>query len=519
MTPRQPVGSVAYAIRAGDADSVDGVHAADVQAALAELQALKAMFWSLTIEPPQGSGSTSPATGSYGYSVGYSSSEVCAVPASGGWTFDHWEGTAVTGQPATNPITIASGAAGETKTLKAVFVPPWTLTIEAPQGNGSTSLAAGNYEYAINDSSPAITAVPDANWTFDHWEGTAVTGQPTTNPITIAPGAAGETKTLKAVFVPPWTLTIEPPQGSGSTSLAAGSYAYAIGVSSPAITAVPTSGCVFVQWEGTALAAPSCVNPITIASGTQGQTKTLKAVFVQIPMCLVGSGTFKTSTSVNVSLNIYYIDTYEVTNQLYCAFLNAGGNDDHWRGTMAAEISRGGSAAPYTYQVVSGWAQRPVRRVTWNDATDFCAWRSVAEGRPAGTYRLPTEAEWEKAAGWGDLTHLSLWTYAFQRDTIDSTRANYNSNIGTTTDVGAYTYWMSWYGCYDMTGNVWEWCSDWAGGSYPSSTSNPTGPATGTERVLRGGSWGNDASFCQIATRISHLPTEALSNCGFRCVR
>ena len=239
------------------------------------------------------------------------------------------------------------------------------------------------------------------------------------------------------------------------------------------------------------------------------------------PMCLVPAGEFKTSTGTMVYLNPYLIDTYEVTNQLYAMFLNAGGNDDH-SSYIGSGISRIGTAAPYTYQVTSGFETRPVRSVTYFDATDFCAWRSTAEGLPAGSYRLPTEAEWEKAAGWGDPVRQSLWTYAFQSDSIDCNKANYaDCNVGTTRDVGYYADWKSYYGCYDMTGNVREWCYDWWGDStYPSSTSNPTGPPTGTWRVLRDGSFESYDARCRVDYRFPVAPDDdGRGDFGFRSAR
>ena len=77
-------------------------------------------------------------------------------------------------------------------------------------------------------------------------------------------------------------------------------------------------------------------------------------------MCFVTAGWFQASTGPSVNLDAYWIDKYEVTNELYCRFLNADGKDDHWRNWMSVEISRIGTAAPYTYQVVGGLENRPV---------------------------------------------------------------------------------------------------------------------------------------------------------------
>ena len=319
-----------------------------------------------------------------------------------------------------------------------------------------------------------------------------------------------------------WTLTIEPPQGKGATNPITGSYGQAVG-QWMAITATADSGWYFSHWEGSAVTGPPTTNPITVPSGTVGQIRTLKAVFLELtglaPVCHVPAGAFTTSTNTTVQLDAYLIDRYEVTNELYCMFLNAGGSDDHWHSPMSAEIARIGTAAPHLYRVLSGFEKRPVAYVSYIDASDFCTWRSTAEGLPAGSYRLPTEAEWEKAAGWGDPARTTLWTYAFQSDTILCNGMNYlGCGLGTTRDVGYYTAWTSWYGCYDMSGNLWEWCYDWYGG-YPSSTSNPTGPTTGTYRMLRGGSFYDTADLCRVDCRVHLDPSYVWSICGFRCAR
>ena len=122
-------------------------------------------------------------------------------------------------------------------------------------------------------------------------------------------------------------------------------------------------------------------------------------------------------------------------------------------------------------------------------------------------------------SGWGDPARQSLWTYAFQSDSIDSTKANYGGYLGSTQVVGYYAEWKSYYGCYDMTGNVFEWCSDWYGGTYPSSTSNPTGPTTGIYRVLRGGSWQCVSDWCRVGHRGICKPGDMDVEFGFRSVR
>ena len=232
-------------------------------------------------------------------------------------------------------------------------------------------------------------------------------------------------------------------------------------------------------------------------------------------LCFVPAGRFMTSTSVSVSLSAYWIDKYEVTNALYCDFLNDG-NAAHYHTEMAGDIIE--MYAGPIYGPIEGRESYPVRYVTWFDAVAFCDWRSQREGLPAGSYHLPTEAQWEKAAGWDPVLE-KLWTYAIQSDSIDCGKVNYGNCVGGPTEVGTYAGYTSYYGCYDMSGNVWEWCGDWYGGTYPSSGSDPGGPTSGSSRVVRGGVWYPNATYVQVACRSYRSPSSVYDAGGFRCAR
>ncbi len=158
----------------------------------------------------------------------------------------------------------------------------------------------------------------------------------------------------------------------------------------------------------------------------------------------------------------------------------------------------------------SGDLNRPVEKVSWNDCQTFITKLNEMTGK---TFRLPTEAEWEYAARGGNLSQG--YKYAGS-NTIDDV-AWYTSNSGSTTHpVGIMA--PNELGLYDMSGNVWEWCQDRYSSSYYSSSpsTNPTGPATGSGRVFRGGSWYDDASFCRVSDRSGSYPSPTASFFGLR---
>jgi formylglycine-generating enzyme required for sulfatase activity len=202
-------------------------------------------------------------------------------------------------------------------------------------------------------------------------------------------------------------------------------------------------------------------------------------------------------------------------------------------------------------------ANHPVQTVDWYDAVKWCNARSQQAGltpvyyTDAGLtqvytngevaayvnwavngYRLPTEAEWEKAARGGLSGQRFPWG-----NTISESQANYSgdttdysydlgpngNNAAFATGAAPYTspvgyFGPNGYGLYDMAGNVYEWCWDWYGTPYAGG-SDPRGPASGSNRVLRGGSWNNVAYVARCAYRYVYVPSDAANLFGFRCVR
>lgn len=199
-----------------------------------------------------------------------------------------------------------------------------------------------------------------------------------------------------------------------------------------------------------------------------------------------------------VNLKSFWIDQTDVTNAMYAKCHDAGGCKQLPSSTK--------SNTQAVYYGNPDFDSFPVIYVSWQAAKDYCKWADR---------RLPTEAEWEKAARGDDRR-----TYPWGNEPPNNDRLNFNHQVEDTTKVGEYPDGASPYGALDMAGNVWNWVADWYEFSYysKSRTSNPPGPTTATEKVLRGGAWNYTPEYATTTRRVQLDPSVTSYDIGFRCV-
>lgn len=176
---------------------------------------------------------------------------------------------------------------------------------------------------------------------------------------------------------------------------------------------------------------------------------------------------------------------------------------EQWLAVMGSNPSR-----------FTGDLQRPVEGVSWNDCQQFITRLREMTGRP---WRLPTEAEWEYAARGGQYAAVP-YRYAGSDNVGQVARWGYNATAGTRAwGTHAVASLLSCeLGLHDMSGNVWEWCQDWFGPYSDQAATNPKGPDSGTEHVLRGGCWSGPAKYCRVSERLHLAPAARGDITGLR---
>jgi sulfatase modifying factor 1 len=298
-------------------------------------------------------------------------------------------------------------------------------------------------------------------------------------------------------------------------------------------------------------------------------------------MVIIPAGSFQMGNSKDASegysdelpvhtviLDSFAMGKCEITNEQYCAFLNSAypsqlkvvngfilASSDSLNSFIYCSTSIRSSSSliafsnnTFSVRTKGGrdMSKDPMVQVTWHGAVAYCNWRSQQEGKDLcydlstwtcdftkKGYRLATEAEWEYAARGG----LPQKRFPWEEDTIAHSQANYQSSSFYSYDVSpTLGYHPDWndginpytspvgslpangYGLYDMAGNVTEWCHDWDESYSSKPQVNPTGPATGYNRVQRGGNWGSHAYGCRVSDRDRSTPKGFGIASGFRIV-
>ncbi len=344
-----------------------------------------------------------------------------------------------------------------------------------------------------------LLATPDAGYSFAGWAGDVDPGQENDNPLellmdqsrAVVPQFVEASGLVQVTIIPPaavtagaqWRLTSGPDTGwqaSGAT------------------VAVPPAGSPYtITFQD--IAGWTRQTDMTGIEVVDGVTTNRTAEYLMGDMVLIPGGTFQMGLSATmdghpVELSDFYLDVRPVSIGQFMDFAVATGI------TMPPPPTWGGDTG-LTWGGLD--PSLPMVNVTWNQAKAYADW--------AGK-RLPTEAEYEYAMRSGFANRVYPWG-----NTINAGNANYGNNVGQPTVPG--TYPISAYGLYDIAGNVWQWCSDWyafipAGGD---TVVNPTGPGSGTYKIIRGGSFISRESRLENARRFYYTADTRSTDLGFRC--
>ncbi|MDC3335965.1 SUMF1/EgtB/PvdO family nonheme iron enzyme [Opitutales bacterium] len=398
-----------------------------------------------------------------------------------------------------NPELELFGGAGITREAGQAWAEPGAAGHDARDGNLTDSITiSGTVDMNTTGTYILTYSVADAAGNEANASRT-VTVVDTTNPVLTLLGDANMSQAKDSAWVDPGATASDSLDGNLTSS-----------ITITGTVDVNTTGVYTLTYSVSDGASNEANATRTVNVGQASTHNADLNASVQLQMLWVEPGTFTmgspttetgrgtNETEHNVTLTKgFYLGKYEVTQAQYEAVMT--GNTDSL------------SATP------SQWPNnpnRPVEKVSWADAQIFLTRLNAQQSAniPAGwAYVLPTESQWEYACRAGTTT-----MYSWGND-INATRANYlASGLSQTRDVGYYA--ANPWGFFDMHGNVWEWTADWFQAAYPTGNPvvNPTGPASGSFRVKRGGSWSNDGTSLRSAERFDDTPSDRSRNIGFR---
>jgi len=256
-------------------------------------------------------------------------------------------------------------------------------------------------------------------------------------------------------------------------------------------------GVLFAATLSACVQPPTTSQPVAAVAPLASPNVQMPEVFIPSGRFEMGSAAYRDETPPHLVLvDHFWIDRTEVTNGQYARCVEQG---------ICRSPVRLGSYSRPDYFGNPQYNSHPVIYVDWGDADTFCRWA----GR-----RLPTEAEWERAARGAD-DRIYPWGNEFPEPGM----LNYDFTVGDTSPVGVYQTGASPYGVLDMAGNVAEWVADWYAKDYylESPLSDPSGPVSATARVVRGGSWLDNRNSVRAGLRLGYPPDSAFVNLGFRC--
>jgi formylglycine-generating enzyme required for sulfatase activity len=342
----------------------------------------------------------------------------------------------------------------------------------APSISQRINSAAGFEQLLAVKSPPAARGTVIAPMTMEATYMASASAAPPSRPDSVPPPAA---RTISAPIVAP-----DPAPDGPAAKTAPGKPLYW------ALLAVALLVMV-IGWQLIGLGGNGVEpTPVDMRAVSRGGVQ-VEQVFVPAGSFMMGSenGADDEQPVHEVTLDAFWIDRTEVTNAQFAGCVADG---------ACQPPSDTSSYTRDNYYGNDEFGDYPVINVSWIDASEFCEW---AGGR------LPTEAEWEYAAR-GPESFTYPWDYTQPSDGL----LNFNTNVGDTSEVGSYPDGASWVGALDMAGNVWEWVNDWYDSGYYQNSpgENPTGPASGEYRVLRGGAWNNDVILARSSVRLNNLP-------------